>query len=128
MGWNEDFELSVVDKFMSWGKCKTDKNIAPTCVQSVSERFSSNQYGTLLVVLGPITRNSDIFGMLGVQSNGSYFKLLNDFICGLSSDIRAQTIVRLVGPKICAPQQTSRSRVSPNVRSKNFVPLTTIGR
>ena len=121
LGWNEDFELSVVDKFMSWGKCKTEKNIAPTCVQSISERFSSNQYGTLLVVLGPITRNSDIFGMLGVQSNGSYFKLLNDFICGLSSDIRAQTIVR---PK-SASQVRKPARVSSDQVSNIFsIPVT----
>ena len=121
LGWNEDFELSVVDKFMSWGKYKTEKNIAPTCIQSISERFSSNQHGTLLVVLGPITRNSDIFGMLGVQSNGSYFKLLNDFICGLSSDIRAQTIVR---PK-SASQVRKPARVSSDQVSNIFsIPVT----
>ena len=113
VGWNEDVELSVVDKFLSWGKNQTEKIITPTCVQSVSESFEPNRNGNLLVVLGPITRNSDIYGMLGVQSNGSYFKLLDEFVSSLSTEVRAQTIVR--------PKSASQIRKPARVRAEHVM-------
>ncbi|MGA1070750.1 MAG: hypothetical protein ACO3TW_07365, partial [Ilumatobacteraceae bacterium] len=50
--------------------------------------------GHLLVVLGPVTRNSDIYGMLVVQSNSNYFKLLADFVRALPNHVLTQTLVR----------------------------------
>ena len=108
VSWGEEYELSVVDKFLSWGKNSFEPKITPTCVQSVSESFEPNQNGNLLVVLGPITRNSDIYGMLGVQSNSTYFKFLDELISSLSGEVRAQTIVR---PK-SASQVRKPARVS----------------
>jgi putative transferase (TIGR04331 family) len=108
LGWNEDYELSVIDKFLSWGKIGFDSKVAPACVQSISESFKPSKYGDLIVVLGPITRNSDIYGMLGVQSNSSYFKFLDKFLFLLSDEVRSQTIVR---PK-SASQVRKPARVS----------------
>ena len=108
VSWGEEYELSVVDKFLSWGKNSFELKTVPACVQSVSESFEPNQSGNLLVVLGPITRNSDIYGMLGVQSNSTYFKFLDELISSLSGEVRAQTIVR---PK-SASQVRKPARVS----------------
>jgi len=108
LGWNEDYELSVVDKFLSWGEISFDSKVAPACVQSISESFKPSKYGDLIVVLGPITRNSDIYGMLGVQSNSTYFKFLDTFLSLLSDEVRSQTIVR---PK-SASQVRKPARVS----------------
>ena len=113
VSWGEEYELSVVDKFLSWGKYQTEKIIASACVQSVSESFEPNQKGNLLVVLGPITRNSDIYGMLGVQSNSNYFKLLDQFVSSLSGEVRAQTIVR--------PKSASQTRKPARVSSDQVV-------
>ena len=113
LGWNEDYELSVVDKFLSWSKNCFEPKIASACVQSVSESFEPNQKGNLLVVLGPITRNSDIYGMLGVQSNSDYFKLLDKFVSSLSGEVRAQTIVR--------PKSASQTRKPARVSSDQVV-------
>ena len=113
LGWNEDYELSVVDKFLSWSKNCFEPKIVSACVQSVSESFEPNQKGNLLVVLGPITRNSDIYGMLGVQSNSDYFKLLDKFVSSLSSEVRAQTIVR--------PKSASQTRKPARVSSDQVV-------
>ena len=82
--------------------------MAPTCVQSISESFKPSKNGDVLVVLGPITRNSDIYGMLGVQSNSTYFNLLDEFLSLLSDEVRSQTIVR---PK-SASQVRKPARVS----------------
>ena len=79
----------------------------------MSESFEPNQKGNLLVVLGPITRNSDIYGMLGVQSNSDYFKLLDKFVSSLSSEVRAQTIVR--------PKSASQTRKPARVSSDQVV-------
>ncbi len=108
VSWGEEYELSVVDEFLSWSKNSFEPKITPTCVQTVSESFEPNQNGNLLVVLGPITRNSDIYGMLGVQSNSTYFKFLDELISSLSGEVRAQTIVR---PK-SASQVRKPARVS----------------
>ncbi len=113
LGWNEDYELSVVDKFLSWSKNCFEPKIVSACVQSVSESFEPNQKGNLLVVLGPITRNSDIYGMLGVQSNSNYFKLLDQFVSSLSGEVRAQTIVR--------PKSASQTRKPARVSSDQVV-------
>ena len=113
LGWNEDYELSVVDKFLSWSKNCFEPKIVSACVQSVSESFEPNQKGNLLVVLGPITRNSDIYGMLGVQSNSDYFKLLDKFVSSLSGEVRAQTIVR--------PKSASQTRKPARVSSDQVV-------
>ncbi|MFM8853468.1 MAG: hypothetical protein ACKOGL_09800, partial [Acidimicrobiaceae bacterium] len=56
--------------------------------------MTSTNDGQLLVVLGPVTRNSDIYGMLAVQSNGNYFKLLADFVSALPNNVLSQTLVR----------------------------------
>jgi putative transferase (TIGR04331 family) len=108
LGWNEDYEFSVIDKFLSWGKIGFESKVAPACVQSISEIFKPNKDGDVLVVLGPITRNSDIYGILGVQSNSTYFKFLDKFLFSLSDEVRSQTIVR---PK-SASQVRKPARVS----------------
>ena len=108
VSWGEEYESSVVDKFLSWGEISFDSKVAPACVQSISESFKPSKYGDLIVVLGPITRNSDIYGMLGVQSNSTYFKFLNKFLSLLSDEVRSQTIVR---PK-SASQVRKPARVS----------------
>ena len=113
VSWGEEYELSVVDKFLSWGKYQAEKIITPTCVQSVSESFEPNQNGKLLVVLGPITRNSDIYGMLGVQSNSDYFKLLDELVSSLSGEVRAQTVIR--------PKSASQTRKPARVSSDQVV-------
>ena len=113
LGWNEDYELSVVDKFLSWSKNCFEPKIVSACVQSVSESFEPNQKGNLLVVLGPITRNSDIYGMLGVQSNSDYFKFLDELVSSLSGEVRAQTIVR--------PKSASQTRKPARVSSDQVV-------
>lgn len=113
VSWGEEYELSVVDKFLSWGKYQNEKIITSACVQSVSESFEPNQKGNLLVVLGPITRTSDIYGMLGVQSNSDYFELLDKFVSSLSSEVRAQTIVR--------PKSASQTRKPARVSSDQVV-------
>ncbi len=117
LGWSEDYELSIVDQFFSWGKVSSEKKITPTCYQSISKDFAAKKDGNLLVVLGPVTRNSDIYGMLGVQSNSSYFSLLNSFINSLSSEILSQTIVR---PKN-AGQTRKPARVSSTQMSQVIV-------
>ncbi len=94
VGWSEEYELSTVDKFLSWGSGSNIGNVAATCVQTISEDFKSNPVGNLLVVLGPVTRNSDIYAMLGVQSNGSYFQVLDQFVDALSDEILMHTLVR----------------------------------
>ena len=108
VSWGEEYESSVVDKFLSWGKIGVESNMAPACVQSISESFKPSKNGDVLVVLGPITRNSDIYGMLGVQSNSNYFKFLDKFLVSLSDEVRSQTIVR---PK-SASQARKPARVS----------------
>ena len=108
VSWGEEYESSVVDKFLSWGKIGVESNMAPACVQSISESFKPSKNGEVLVVLGPITRNSDIYGMLGVQSNSNYFKFLDEFLVSLSDEVRSQTIVR---PK-SASQARKPARVS----------------
>ena len=113
VSWGEEYELSVVDKFLSWGKYQNEKIITSACVQSVSESFEPNQKGNLLVVLGPITRNSDIYGMLGVQSNSDYFKFLDELVSSLSGEVRAQTIVR--------PKSASQTRKPARVSSDQVV-------
>ena len=114
LGWSEDYELAVVDKFFSWGKVSEDEKIVPTCSQSMSEHFEPKRDGNLLVVLGPVTRNSDIYGMLGVQSNGSYFSQINEFIDSLPVELFPHTIVR---PKN-ASQIRKPARVSSDQMSK----------
>ena len=108
VSWGEEYEASVVDKFLSWGKIGFESNVAPACVQSISEIFKPSKDGDLLVVLGPITRNSDIYGMLGVQSNSTCFRFLDEFVFSLSDEVRSQTIVR---PK-SASQVRKPARVS----------------
>jgi putative transferase (TIGR04331 family) len=108
VSWGEEYELSVIDKFLSWGKISREAKVAPACVQSISESFNPSKDGDLLVVLGPITRNSDIYGMLGVQSNSTYFKFLDKFLSLLSDEILSLTIVR---PK-SASQVRKPARVS----------------
>jgi putative transferase (TIGR04331 family) len=115
VSWGEEFELSVIDKFLSWGKIGFESSVAPACVQSISESFKPSKYGDLIVVLGPITRNSDIYGMLGVQSNSSYLKFLDKFLSLLSDEVRSQTIVR---PK-SASQVRKPARVSSS-QAKNI--------
>ncbi|MFM7493454.1 MAG: hypothetical protein ACKO2A_06055, partial [Acidimicrobiaceae bacterium] len=64
------------------------------CVQAQPEDLTSKNDGQLLVVLGPVTRNSDIYGMLAVQSNSNYFKFLADFVSALPNRVLVQTLVR----------------------------------
>ena len=94
-GWNEFYEFSTVDRFLSWGwSDDLKKVVVPTCVQSPQEKFSPKKAGGLLVVLGPVTRNSDVYQMLGAQSNSSYLDYLNKLINLLPEDILKKTEVR----------------------------------
>ena len=92
--WAENYEISVVDRFMSWGWFDGSKIVMPTCVQAHHEKFNSDNNGGLLIVLGPITRNSDIYGMLGVQSNSAYLDNLKKVVTSLPESIRKQTMIR----------------------------------
>jgi putative transferase (TIGR04331 family) len=92
--WGEKYEINVVDRFMSWGWSDDSKIVKPTCVQSHHEKFKPNRNGGVLIVLGPITRNSDIYGMLGVQSNSAYLDSLKKLVTLLPESIRRQTMIR----------------------------------
>ena len=92
--WGESYEINVVDRFMSWGWSDDTKIVKPTCVQSHHEIFKPNRNGGVLIVLGPITRNSDIYGMLGVQSNSAYLDNIKKLVTLLPQNIRNQTIIR----------------------------------
>ena len=92
--WGENYESSVVDGFLSWGWSSDSEVIVPTCVQSHQQDFKPNKTGGLLIVLGPLTRNSDIYGMLGVQSNSSYLNNIELIISNLPSKVLDQTQVR----------------------------------
>ena len=95
MGWNEFYEFSTVDGFLSWGWSDNYKNVVVSaCVQSHHEIFKPNRNGGVLIVLGPITRNSDIYGMLGVQSNSAYLDNLKKLVTLLPESIRNQTMIR----------------------------------
>jgi putative transferase (TIGR04331 family) len=94
VGWSEEYELSVVDKFLSWAAISNLNNHEACCVQAQIEEPIPANDGNLLVVLGPVTRNSDIYGMLAVQSNSNYFKLLADLVQGLPDQVLKQTLVR----------------------------------
>ena len=94
VGWSEEYELAVVDKFLSWSRVSNRKNTEACCVQVQLEELTPANDGKLLVVLGPVTRNSDIYGMLVVQSNSNYFKLLADFVSALPNHVLTQTLVR----------------------------------
>ena len=92
--WGENYEISVVDRFMSWGWSDDLKIVMPTCVQTHHEKFKPTRTGGVLIVLGPITRNSDIYGMLGVQSNSAYLDNLKKLVTLLPETIRKQTTIR----------------------------------
>lgn len=92
--WGENYEISVVDRFLSWGWSDHSKIVMPTCVQSSYKKFKPNRNGGLLIVLGPVTRNSDIYGMLGVQSNSLYMDNLQKLVSLLPESIRKQTMIR----------------------------------
>ena len=94
VGWSEEYELAVVDKFLSWATVSNLEKTEPCCVQAQLDDLTPANDGQLLVVLGPVTRNSDIYGMLAVQSNSNYFKLLADFVRALPNYVRTQTLVR----------------------------------
>ena len=93
-GWNEFYEFSTVDRFLSWGWSDDSKIVTPSCVQSHHEIFKPNRNGGALIVLGPITRNSDIYGMLGVQSNSAYLDNVKKLVSLLPQNIRNQTMIR----------------------------------
>ncbi len=114
MGWNEFYEFSTVDGFLSWGWSDNYKNVVVSaCVQSQQDKFSRCKTGGLLIVLGPVTRNSDVYQMLGAQSNSSYFGYFKELINSLPKYILEQTRVRpknasAVGkPARVSPQQIS---------------------
>jgi putative transferase (TIGR04331 family) len=92
--WGENYEINVVDRFMSWGWSDDSKIVMPTCVQSHHNKFKPNRNGGVLIVLGPITRNSDIYGMLGVQSNSAYLDNLKKLVTLFPESIRNQTMIR----------------------------------
>lgn len=98
--WNEINEISVVDRFLTWAANSNSNKAVGSCVQLIVQKTRSKPDGHLLVVLGPVTRNSDIFGMLGVQSNGNYFQILDEFVKELPKNISEKTLVR---PKNASP-------------------------
>ncbi len=122
VGWSEEYELSTVDKFLCWGSGPNIGKISATCAQTISEYFKLNPVGNLLVVLGPVTRNSDIYVMLGVQSNGSYFQVLDQFVNALSDEILMHTLVR---PKRASPMRKP-ARVSADQIAEIFSKQVTI--
>ena len=94
-GWNEFYEFSIVDRFLSWGWSDNLKNVVvPISVQSRQDKFSPNKIGGLLIVLGPVTRNSDVYQLQCLQSNSSYFDNLKKLIHSLPKHILEQTQVR----------------------------------
>lgn len=93
-GWGEQYELSVVDRFLSWGWSDDSKLVVPTCVQLGNPNSQPSNVGGLLIVLGPITRNSDIYGMIWVQSNSSYFDFLRSLVDSLPENVKKLTVVR----------------------------------
>jgi putative transferase (TIGR04331 family) len=58
------------------------------------KKLLPDKSGGLLIVLGPVTRNSDIYGLLGDQSNSSYFGYIETLINLLPKHIVAQSLVR----------------------------------
>jgi len=114
-GWNEIYELTTTDKFLAWGKIVDSSVVSGSCVQLVGEEFSRKSTGDLLVVLGPVTRNSDIFGMLGVQTNSSYFENLNKFVSSLETSVRANALIR--------PKNASATRKPARVGANQIVKI-----
>jgi putative transferase (TIGR04331 family) len=95
MGWNEFYEFSIVDRFLSWGwSNNSTKVVVPACVQTRQSKFSSGETGGLLIILGPVTRNSDVYPMLCLQSNSSYVDYFKALIDSLPKRILEQTKVR----------------------------------
>ena len=92
--WAENYEISTVDRFISWGWSDGSKIVMPTCVQTYHVKLKPTSNGGLLIVLGPITRNSDIYGILGVQSNSTYLDNVKKLVTLLPQNIRNQTIIR----------------------------------
>ncbi len=126
-GWNDFYEFSTVDRFLSWGWTDDSKRVVvATCVQSPQDKYSPNKTGGLLVVLGPVTRNSDVYQMLGAQSNSSYLDYLKKLINLLPEYILENTQVR---PKnasaIGKPARVSARQVSELLG--NFIEIDTGG-
>ena len=94
VSWSEDYELSVVDNFLSWAAVSPSHKSKACCVQMPMGEFKPETKGNLLIVLGPVTRNSDIYGMLGVQTNSNYVQFLDLFLSDLPQRVSSQTIVR----------------------------------
>ena len=92
--WTESYEISILDQFLTWGWSDIGQITIPVGVQSHQTYFTPDKYGGLLVVLGPVTRNSDDYGMICVQSNSSYFDYLKELINVLPEHISKQTYVR----------------------------------
>jgi putative transferase (TIGR04331 family) len=113
-GWNELYEFSIVDRFLSWGWSFNLKNVVvPTVVQSRQDKFSPNKTSGLLIILGPVTRNSDIYQLQCLQSNSSYFDFLKKFIYSLPENILAQTEVRPKNANIIGkPARVSAQQIS----------------
>ncbi len=94
-GWPALYEVSVVDRFVSWGWSENLKTlVVPTCVQSRQDKVRPDKHGGLLVVLGPVTRNSDDYGVIGMQSNSAYFDNLKALCNSLPEHILERTQVR----------------------------------
>lgn len=95
MGWNEFYEFSIVDRFLSWGWTSSSKQVVfPAFVQFMHDKFSPSKIGGLLIILGPVTRNSDVYQMLGAQTNSSYLVFLKKLVDALPKHILVQTQVR----------------------------------
>ncbi|MCX6535481.1 MAG: LIC12162 family protein, partial [Actinobacteria bacterium] len=111
--WTESYEISILDRFLTWGWSDIDRITIPVGVQSHQTYSTPDKYGGLLVVLGPVTRNSDDYGMICVQTNSSYFDYLKELINVLPEHISKQTYVR---PKnansIGKPARVSAQQVS----------------
>jgi putative transferase (TIGR04331 family) len=77
--WSEIYEHSVVDKFLSWAKVATSGIDLGTCVQTDSNSYRQDFNGSLLVVLGPVTRQQNNFNLGNTHCNSSYYTMLKQY-------------------------------------------------
>ncbi len=113
-GWPALYEKSVVDRFVSWGWSENLKTlVVPACVQSRKDKFFLDKQGGLLVVLGPVTRNSDDYGVIGIQSNSAYYASLRGFLDSLPKYILEKTQIRPKNASVIGkPARVSTHQIS----------------
>jgi putative transferase (TIGR04331 family) len=111
--WSEIYEHSVVDKFLSWAKVATSGIDLGTCVQTDSNSYRQDFNGSLLVVLGPVTRQQNNFNLGNTHCNSSYYTMLKQFLFSLKTDLLPSVMIR---PKnasaVSKPARLSTKQIS----------------